>query len=784
MAVRSVDVFFCSSLTSAEASNRAQVRGAFSKAALALTVSAAALTLAQGAFAQETQLPGINVQGAQAKKSSAPKSKPKPKPVQTATPAPAAPPPPATDGGNQAAKIDAPYDTPAGVSVAGQGEIQTFGQTNVQDVLRAMPGVSTSDDPNNPGVAINIRGFEGEGRVNMSIDGVRQNFRITGHEAGGFAYVDPLLLASIDVQRGAVSTAGGAGALAGSADLRTLDVDDILKPGRNSGALVLSSWGSNNVGFSEMGAGAIRSGAVSVAGAISKHDVDDYDNGLGQRVPFTDQDLISGLAKVHVQIDPWQRISFGTVQYDNDFTADGYKQNINSQIYTANYVYKPGNDLVDFHANFYGSDLKMHYLDAVDPAQATSFFPSSGRQIDDVGLGFDVANTSLFDLGGIHVKSNYGYEYFHDDVDASNKLDPGQGGGVNPSGTSHIGGVFSQTTFSKSIFDFTVGLRYDSYAMNGSGVVPTPVPITFPDQNGNLITLNPHLPSFLKPGPYKVDNSDGGFSPKLTLAVKPVEWFQPYVTYSESFSAPTISETLTGGSHPGDPSEGLFLPNPFLQPEKQKGWEFGFNSKVDGLFQPGDAFRLKADYYRMDVDNYITADFDDTGIAIWFANNPGTSQVDGVELQGTYDAGYMFGGITYTHSHTELPPQVDGFGFHSFLPADVVTLTGGVRLFDQRLTVGARGYITSNSDIGKINVGGNEPSFADGYETVDLFSEYKVTDDLKVSLTVSNLTDVAYTPALSSGGTGPINLVTQATEGVPDDTGRGRTFLLTTKAQF
>ncbi|HML30234.1 MAG TPA: TonB-dependent receptor plug domain-containing protein, partial [Hyphomicrobium sp.] len=228
---------------------------------MVLTASAAALALADTASAQETQLPGIDVQGVEAKTSSAPKKKAQGAPAQVAA-EPAAPPPAVSEGGNQAGLIDAPYNTPAAVSVAGQSEIQTFGQTNLQDVLRAMPGVSTGNDPNNPGIAVNIRGFEGSGQVNMTIDGVRQNFGITGHTASGFAYVDPLLLASIEVQRGAVSTAGGAGAIAGTAALRTLDVEDVLKPGRNYGALVLSSWGSNGVGFSEMGAGAIRSGAV------------------------------------------------------------------------------------------------------------------------------------------------------------------------------------------------------------------------------------------------------------------------------------------------------------------------------------------------------------------------------------------------------------------------------------------------------------------------------------------------------------------------------------------
>lgn len=766
MAVRSVDDS-SNARSITIRSRQAFARKGFSKAALALTASAAALTLTGTAFAQETQLPGIDVQGAQAKKSAAAKKKSQAAPVQEA--ASPTPPPTAGEGGNQAGLIDAPYNTPAGVSVAGQSEIQTFGQSNVQNVLRAMPGVSTGDDPNNPGIAVNIRGFEGEGRVNMTIDGVRQNFRFTGHTASGFAYVDPLLLASIEVQRGAVSTAGGAGALAGTADLRTLDVDDVLKPGSNYGATVLSSWGSNGVGFAEMGAGALRSGAVSVIGAISKHNVDDYDNGLGQRVPYTDQDLISGLAKLHIQIDPEQRLSFGTVLYNNDFTANSYDQNIDSKIYTARYTYDPvGNDLVHFQAGFSGSDLTMKYDNGIDGASA-----AAGRKINDLGFGFDVQNTSLFNLGGIYVKSNYGYEYFHDDVDATNRFDPSVKGGVNPSGDSTIRGAFSETTFSKSIFDFIVGMRYDDYNLKGSGEVFVDT-VNF----GGGFFYTPTLPSFLTTGPYNVDKSDGGFSPKLTLAVKPVEWFQPYVTWSNSFRAPTASETLLGGVHPetgGDPTQ--FAPNPYLQPETQSGWEFGFNSKINDIFKPGDSFRFKGDYYTMDVENYITASTVDPFGLLWFyANNPGTSKVEGVELQGTYDAGFVFAGLSYSHNHTTLPSQLDGLGLHSYLPGDIATVTGGLRFFDERLTVGARAYFTSKSQSGDINSDSfGDPAFYDGYSTYDLFSNYKVTDDIDVSLNVTNITDVAYTPALSAGPTG---------DNAPDYTGRGRTFLLTTKARF
>jgi hemoglobin/transferrin/lactoferrin receptor protein len=211
-----------------------------------------------------------------------------------------------------------------------------------------------------------------------------------------------------------------------------------------------------------------------------------------------------------------------------------------------------------------------------------------------------------------------------------------------------------------------------------------------------------------------------------------------------------------------------------LQPETQKGWEFGFNSKVNGLFQPGDSFRFKGDYYTMDVDDYISAACGPMGLVCTYVNNPGTSKVEGVELQGTYDAGYFFAGLSYSHNHTNLASQLDGLGLHSYLPGDVTTITAGLRFFDERLTVGARSYIVSDSQRGDVNVEPGDPLFYKGYTTYDLFTNYKLTDDINVALTVTNLTDVAYTPALSALGTGT----------APVETGRGRTFLLTTRANF
>ena len=474
---------------------------------MAVTAGAAsvlAMALTSEALAQDT-LPGITVKGQKA----APRARPRPVPQQTAPEAQPEEQQPVelTAEQRERAARDATYNVPAGVSVVGRSEIETFGSTNMDDVLRSIPGTWTRESPNNPGIAVNIRGFEGSGRVNMMIDGVRQNFRFTGHEAQGFVYVDPNLLAGVDIARGAVSTAGGAGALAGSANFRTLDVGDIIKNGQNIGVLTTATWGSNNVGWSEMFAAGARSGSVGIAGAISKRDSKNYENGDGITVPFTDQDLVSGLFKLEFTPSSEHFLKFGGVFYDNDFSANSYAQNVRTETFTMNYAYRPtGNPLVDLRFNAYRNDVTMKYLRGLNSVSTSAV----GRVIDDEGWGFDVSNTSRFNLGSVKVKAEYGYEFFRDDVDTINSAS-NPTFGVNPSGTSEIGGAFSQTTFSYGITDLIVGLRYDTFKVDGSGAVHPLNPIGMP------------------PGAYEVHQDEGRFNPKVTLAVNPFSWLQPHM---------------------------------------------------------------------------------------------------------------------------------------------------------------------------------------------------------------------------------------------------------------
>jgi hemoglobin/transferrin/lactoferrin receptor protein len=736
-----------------------------SKGLLALGCAAVALAISVQAFAQGN-LPPLKVETATPKKA---KAKAKAAPPQVAEPPPEVQ--PAATGDK--ARSEAVYKTPAGISIATKSDIETFGKADVGDVLRSMPGVSTRD-PQGAGLAVNIRGFEGSGRVNMMIDGVRQSFKFTGHEAQGFLFVDPALLAGIDVMRGAVSGVGGAGALAGAANMRTLDVEDILTPGKKTGVLSTITYGTNGVGWQEMLAGAAQSGGIGIAGAISHREPNAYDNGGGVTVPFTDQNLLSGLFKINFALSPEQTLKLGAVLYDNDFFANSYFQNVTSETYTLKYAYKPfANPLIDFAFNAHMNRVRVEYFhDAtptvVDPCGRPTCPPThpkgsaAGRIIADSGTGFDVSNTSRFALGGISVAATYGYEYFGDEFRSFNILQPDAGGGVNPSGESSIAGLFSQTKFSYGIFDLIAGLRYDTYTLDGTYVV----------QPGS-----PH-PLGLPPGTYKLDESYERLNPKVTLAAQVLPWLQPYVIYSETSRAPTLFETVLGGNHPGGGFS--FKANPFLEPEVQKGWEIGANIRKDGVFTPGDAFRFKLGYFDMDVENYIAGSF----TKLIFENIPGTSQVKGVELEAKYDAGVFFGSLAYTYTDTNLASQVDGLGAHSFLPEHIAVLTAGVRLLDQKLTLGTRVSYFSESHVGDPNVGqvyfGPEMP---GYTLVDLFSSYKFDNGLVLGLTATNILDVEYTPALATPFTADGVCFGNNSPGC-NGTGMGRTLLLTAKMQF
>lgn len=647
-------------------------------------------------------------------------------------------------------------ETRPGVTEVSGEALEIAMGARVDEALREIPGVFTRINPQQPGVAMNIRGFEGSGRVNSMVDGVRQNFRFTGHEAQGFTYVDQNLLSSIEVARGAETGVGGGG-LAGSVNFRTLGVSDIVAPGQNYGALARAGWGSNGAGFSGVVGGGLRYEGLGVAGAVSYRDSDDYKNGNGAKIAETGQELVSGLVKAEYDNGGDHRANLGGVFYDNEFGANSYYQTLTNRTLTAGYGYNPlGNDLVDFEANLRFSDIKTTY-----DRPMTASTSALGRTVRTQGIGGDLSNRSFVSFGDVELTSTNGLEYFRDQLKGENGVSPTTGlpnGNVNPNdGRATDLALFTENELSYGIFDLTAGLRYDRYTVKGSGEY----------KSGTA----PNLVS----NPFDVDISEGKLNPSLTLSVEPVEGLRPFVKWSRASRAPTLQETMLGGSHPGQAASG-FRPNPDLKPERMSTWEFGARFDRRDMLQQGDSVTARANYYRSNVDDYILSGYNAAARGMSFINAPGESKVSGVELEAGYDAGPYFIRAAYAHADSKLPAQTAGLGAGQYLPDDTASITAGVRLLDRKLTLGgAYNYVSGGTEVDLIQ---GVVEKKNSYGIVDLFADYQLTDNFRVGAKVTNVFDKAYRSWLTPAP------VAFAPPFPPQDTGAGRAFFITGEARF
>lgn len=174
------------------------------------------------------------------------------------------------------------YQAPRAVSIVTREEMDRVPVRHAAELIQDTPGVASAVNRQNPGLSINIRGMQDFGRVNMMIDGMRQDFVQNGHmQRNGEMYVDSELLSEAVVERGVVRGVHGTGAMAGSVDFRTLDFGDVLREGRDIGLKLRGTSGmgyqGNGTHFIGSAAGAARAGEnLEVMVAVSRRSIGDY----------------------------------------------------------------------------------------------------------------------------------------------------------------------------------------------------------------------------------------------------------------------------------------------------------------------------------------------------------------------------------------------------------------------------------------------------------------------------------------------------------------------------
>ena len=651
-------------------------------------------------------------------------------------------------------------DALAPVSVVTLDQIQGLQPNRLSDIFYNVPGVSFQERGDDPSTVINIRGLQDFGRVAVVVDGARQNYQRTGHNANGSFFLDPELIGSVDVVRGPTANVYGSGAIGGVVSFRTKDINDVVRPGERWGVDMTGSGGTN----SARGLGSVFGGVrvdpnLDIFGGAVYRTQGNYKDGNGTEIGNTGNDIAAALMKLTVRPAEGHEVKLGGVFQDYQYSigqfnrgpvataaqralfqgSSVYASTAKNTMGTVSWKYsKPEDMLFDWNASFYGNRTENDQLKTAHLSSTPSVFCGGGfgnnvsgcvgdrrsYLIDTVGT--DVYNTTRFNVGDWRNAATYGFDVFQDKVRTSDNR--GNSNITTPGGERTVSGGFFQLKNNYSTWlEVVSAVRYDRYDLDSRTV------------------------------------STGGdrFSPKITVGVTPVAGFTPYVSYAEGYRAPSITETLiagehaTGGGPPFFPCPGgtvglfCFLPNPNLQPEVGKNKEVGINLKYDNIFNAGDSFRGKINVFRNDITDFIdlvgstpipSILFPTPGLFSQFFQfqNIAQARIEGLEVETLYDAGLWYVGVA---GHLIQGKNVaTNVGLATITPRKLST-TGGVRLLDRRLILAAQwASFGPNNNV----PAGFLPST--GYDLINLYLTWNATKDITFTASIDNLLNQYYRP--------------------------------------
>jgi len=763
-----------------------------------------------------------------------------------------------TAGGQNA--VYSPYQTAAPTTYISGESIERFRGSSPADMFRGTPGVMSGESRNGAGsIDVNIRGMQGMGRVNTTVDGAENAVTVyQGYQGlSNRTYVDPDFIAGIDIQKGADAGSWGN---AGSVAMRTLNADDIIKSGDSWGIRVKGGIGGNTtspvagnkagylfnnpIGWSDPTTGygsatpsstgmdrpsflSPTNGSGSVVAAYKGDGFDVlagyaarkqgnyfagtngpsanpvstgpqpfcYSTGVcppeyiyrdvvenaglanyraGEEVLNTELETESWLAKLNADLGEDQTLQLGYTGFRSeagDRLASGLATDMSQAVQqaqttntsldtlTARYRWNPAdNDLIDLRANAYWSHLEQRNAPRLGVTKPESIGLPAGYQAgsDTDMWGGEIVNLSKFNFGHGDLNMTYGLSYRAEDTRPSKHSAALQAGLDARDGIRHEAAGYAKASYTPTAWDWMTlngGLRYSHFWSEDR--------------------FDPYVRETINNGsraPGK-DYSDGGFSPSVGVTVEPLAGTQLYVNYANAMRAPSIIETVSAFTLNSQDN---------VRPERSSNWEIGANFDREAFLAPNDRAMVKLGYFNWDVKDYIArgmiTDPNNPNSLALVINNIDRAKFSGLEFSGRYELGGFvadlaanyFLNVEYCRTETICDGKslYGDYATNHVQPQYTVDLTLSQKLLEDRLTIGGRVSYVGPRAIGHGDVtaaGAQQfiaPVLWDPYTLVDVFTEYKINDNLTASFRVENLFDQYYVD--------PLGLVAQP--------GPGRTF--------
>ena len=511
-------------------------------------------------------------------------------------------------------------DVPETVDVISRKQLDEQNITNMQDLVRHLPGVSVGRQTAGTDPFGNLGGFTIRGastnRVQMQVDGSRIIERITD---GNRNFVDLSTMKAVEIIRGPGSVLWGADALGGVVAFRTLDPNDLLKGESFAGKASLG-YNSLNQQYSQTGMLAAQfsqntQGLLSVThrtyqeaklkkakadggiwgcprgvDAIRCNQLNPLDaevfNILSKFVWMPTDNHTIKLTGEHYSSDSdvTQRYDYGR-QLNGSFNGDYLRtqKQTRSRIALED-TWTPDSqyfDQIKWQLSY--SPQKRTVIDnrkQIDVAKR-SIETFSHTKNEEVFLQADIQLSSSFHTGNTVHLFTYGFQgdqtktdynkrtVVHNVTTGLTNTNPAAGSNFANSVT-HRADLYVQDEiklFGERL-TLTPGLRWATYQIKPE-----------PDENYQII---------LGKEPRKIDSEK--LIPQLGLLIGLTKNYSLYGRYAEGFKMPTAQQLFTSAAL----GTSNIIPNPDLKAEKVKSYEVGIRGQFDHAWFSFGGFR--ADY--------------------------------------------------------------------------------------------------------------------------------------------------------------------------------------------
>ncbi|MGX9462697.1 TonB-dependent receptor domain-containing protein [Shewanella sp. A14] len=532
-----------------------------------------------------------------------------------------------------------------------------------------------------------LRGVE-ETALSVTIDGARQNNKVFHHSAA--TLIDPSLLKSARASSGVSPADDGPGAIGGSIVFETVDVADLLEKDDPFGGFANVGYSSNSKTLSTAASVYGQQDGFEALAFVNRANGDDYKDGNGDTVKYSEADLLSGLAKVAYQAESGDRfeLSYESV---NDDAVRPYRANIGqitagrptpeSRQYDLsrtnivfNYNHQTESGLWNPKVVIANSETELVTTE-VPLAAPTTTIVYTGKTESQSLVAQNLFVTDFADITA-------GVDYYDDSTtfltgeadDLVEKVD-------------NIG-VFAQFRHELSQLSLSYGVRYDQQDFTG------------------------------------VDNStldDSGISANIFAEYAATEHLILKAGYASVWAGIALGENFI--FNPGwDYSEGI-------KPIESDNFVVGFESNIRDV-------SFGANVYETEISNGRTPSY---------GGGPGLVSdfdISGHDIFIHYETPSNTLSLQYSNIKADKDGQpatsYDGNYFTSPL-GELITISGTTFFTNLPLTMGFNAEISLDNDAVASN-----GSKQEGYTVINVHAEYQALEGLNVRLAVNNLFDEAY----------------------------------------